>query len=248
MKAILTYHSIDDSGSPISVPAPVFRRHVEWLAARGPRVVTVDELLGQRGTEPAVAITFDDAFESFADIAWPLLREYGLPVTLFVPTAHVGGTNEWGGIGQRGIPVLRVLGWDRIARLANEGVIIGSHTRSHPRLDRLPAAAIHDELEGSAVGIEARIGARPTGLAYPYGAHDARVTDAAARTYAWACTTELRPLGPADEPHRLPRLDAYYFRSAGTLEAWGRTRLKLYVRARAGVRRCRELFAAASGR
>ena len=33
MKAILTYHSIDESGSVISIPEATFRRHVAWLAA-----------------------------------------------------------------------------------------------------------------------------------------------------------------------------------------------------------------------
>ena len=86
MRAILTYHSVDESGSPISIAPAAFRRHVAWLAAHGPRVVSVDELLRLPPTAAAVALTFDDAFVNFADLAWPLLREHRLPATVFVPS------------------------------------------------------------------------------------------------------------------------------------------------------------------
>jgi peptidoglycan/xylan/chitin deacetylase (PgdA/CDA1 family) len=36
----------------------------------------------------AVLLTFDDAYEDFEQHAWPILKRYGLPVTLFVPTAY----------------------------------------------------------------------------------------------------------------------------------------------------------------
>jgi peptidoglycan/xylan/chitin deacetylase (PgdA/CDA1 family) len=36
----------------------------------------------------AVHVTFDDAYTDFAEHAWPVLRRYGVPVTLFVPTAY----------------------------------------------------------------------------------------------------------------------------------------------------------------
>ena len=44
MRAILTYHSIDDSGSPISVSPAAFRRQLEWLVAERVRVVPLSEL------------------------------------------------------------------------------------------------------------------------------------------------------------------------------------------------------------
>jgi peptidoglycan/xylan/chitin deacetylase (PgdA/CDA1 family) len=33
-------------------------------------------------------VTFDDAYEDFAEHAWPRLRRLGIPATLFVPTAY----------------------------------------------------------------------------------------------------------------------------------------------------------------
>jgi len=36
----------------------------------------------------AVLITFDDAYADFAEIAWPILKRFGLPATMFAPTAY----------------------------------------------------------------------------------------------------------------------------------------------------------------
>jgi peptidoglycan/xylan/chitin deacetylase (PgdA/CDA1 family) len=248
MKAILTYHSIDDSGSPISIPEGAFRRHVEWLARHGPPVVTLDELLRLPRDAQAVAITFDDAFVNFAHTAWPVLRDHRMPVTLYVATDHVGGTNTWGDSTGAGIPSLPIMDWDAVVRAAGEGVTIGSHTCTHPHLPRLPHARVVDELERSAERIKSMIGERPAGLAYPYGAYNQHVVSAAASTYDHACTTELRLLKAEDTPYRLPRLDMYYLQTDGMIEAWGTARLRMYLQARASARRCRELLISVSNR
>ena len=97
MRAILTYHSIDASASPISVSKEVFASHVEWLATGRVRVTTVDELLRLPDSADAVALTFDDGFENFGEIAAPALARHALPSTLFIVSDYVGRTNAWGG-------------------------------------------------------------------------------------------------------------------------------------------------------
>lgn len=247
MKAVITYHSVDPSGSVISIDAAAFRRQVEWLAKHGPRIVTVDELLELPANTAAAAITFDDAFVNFAVHAWPILRDHALAVTVYVPTDHVGGNNVWSA-GDRFIPQLPLLDWDTLGRLAGEGVTLGSHSCTHPYLSRLGTARIHDELNRSADQLEQRAGVRPKGLAYPYGDHDARIVAATALLYDHACTTELRILHHVEDRHRLPRLDAYYLRQPDALESWGTSRFRLYLRARAGARRARQLLALGSHR
>jgi hypothetical protein len=69
MRAVLTYHSIDESGSVVSVPEAAFRSHVEWLASGAVRVVPLEELLSMDDGVDAVAITFDDGPESFGAVA-----------------------------------------------------------------------------------------------------------------------------------------------------------------------------------
>jgi peptidoglycan/xylan/chitin deacetylase (PgdA/CDA1 family) len=245
VRAILTYHSIDASGSPVSVDEGAFRRHVCWIAGGGVPVVTLEEIVrmpADRGH--ALAVTFDDAFASFGTTAWPLLRDHGIPATLFVATGHVGGANDWGGTDGVAIPRLPLLGWDALGRLAEEGVALGGHTRSHPDLRRLEGARLEDEVAGCAAEIEARTGRAPRSFAYPYGAWDDRVAAVVGRSFALACTTVMRPLAPGSDPLRLPRLDAYYFRDNRRLEGWGSAGFRRYVALRAAVRRVRGSLAA----
>jgi colanic acid/amylovoran biosynthesis glycosyltransferase len=92
--AVLTYHRIGDpaDGPPgmISATPSGFRAQMRSLARTG-RVVSLDDVLrardgGARLPHHAILLTFDDAYEDFAAHAWPVLRDHGLPVTLFVPT------------------------------------------------------------------------------------------------------------------------------------------------------------------
>jgi len=230
VRAILTYHSIDDSGSAISVPASVFARHVAWLRSGRVRVTSIPELLTLPPEADAVALTFDDGFCNFAVDAAPLLQEF--PVTLFVVTDHVGRSNEWGGRPARGIPTLPLLDWPALARLADSGVTLGAHSRTHPDLATISPAAINDELAGCAERLQKEIGVAPELFAYPYGSVTPAAVAAVAARFRWACTTELRSLGVHERMAELPRIDMYYFRQPGQLESWGTARFHAYLAAR----------------
>ncbi len=243
MRAILTWHSVDPSGSPISISPHDFRRQVDWLASGQVPVVSVGELLALPEGAPAVALTFDDGFVSFATEAAPLLLERHLPVTLFVVTSHVGRDNRWGGRGDRGVPVLPLLDWDELGRLREIGITVGAHTQTHPRLTRLDMPRLEQELWVAADEIERRMGQPPEGLAYPYGVVDHRVAEVAAARYRWACTTELRPFSGAELPYRLPRLDAWYFRDTSRLVEWGSAEFRARLWCRRQGRRLKSLTA-----
>lgn len=54
----------------------------------------------------AVHVTVDDAYRDFRDVVWPVLRELGIPVTVFVPTGYPGRPE-------------RAFWWDRLHRAAS---------------------------------------------------------------------------------------------------------------------------------
>jgi peptidoglycan/xylan/chitin deacetylase (PgdA/CDA1 family) len=239
VRAILTYHSIDASGSPISVDRKAFEGHADWLASGRVATATLEDVAFDRCGSDAVSVTFDDGVETFASEAWPILREREIPVTLFVVTEAVGRTNRWSDDRAHGIPELRLLDWDELGKLVNEGVSIGSHTRTHKRLTEADGDALRDELQGSRETIRRRLGVEAESLAYPYGAVDAKVVRAAQDVYDIACTTELRALAAADAPALLPRIETYYLRRRDSLQSWGTTRFKRYLAARAWLRSLR---------
>lgn len=243
MKAILTWHSIDDSGSPISVAPAAFARQVAWLASGQVRVTTVEELLRLPDSADAVAVTFDDGFRNVAERAAPLLAAHALPATIFVVSRHAG-TNAWGGVADAGVPTLPLLNWDELARLREQGFSVAAHSRTHRRMGGAGAAVLEDELLGCAQDIAARTGEAPRGFAYPYGDVDAAAADMVRRHYDWGCTTELRVLTAGDDRACLPRVDMYYFRDPGRLERWGSARFRCYLTLRHQARRVRRRFVA----
>lgn len=243
MRAILTYHSIDDSGSPISVGREQFRRHCEFFSSGRVRVVPLPALLSLPDGDPAVALTFDDGFANFWTDAAPELEQRGLPATVFVVTDHVGAKNSWGGRSSPDIPELPLMDWEQVARLSERGFEVGAHTRSHPHLTSVPAAQLDHEVGGSADEVQSRIGRRPRTFAYPYGAVDARSAGVARRHFEASCTTDLRALQTSDDRALLPRLDMFYFRSAGVLEQWDTVTFSLRLWMRARGRQLRGLLA-----
>lgn len=244
MRAIFTYHSIDASGSPISCHPDAFERHLAWLGSGRIRVTTIEDLVTLPPSADAVALTFDDAFVNFEQVAAPRLHARGLPATLFVVTDRAGSANDWGGRRAAGIPHLPLLDWDALARLAERGFRIGAHTRSHPDLTRLPADAAEEEIRGSADAIERRIGTRASTFAYPYGRVDARAVAAVSKLFAFACTTEFQTLGLGANNALLPRLDMFYFQHPGALDGFGSPTFATRVAFRHALRRVRRLASA----
>jgi peptidoglycan/xylan/chitin deacetylase (PgdA/CDA1 family) len=233
MRAILTWHSIDESGSPISTPPAIFARQLAWLRSGRVRVVPLTELATLDDGISAVALTFDDALASVAEAALPGLIQAGLPATIFVATAHVGSDNRWHGQAAYGVPVFPVMTWEQLGEAQDGGIEIGAHTQTHPDLRQCGEAALQRELRGASEDIERALGSPPEAFAYPYGAHDQRIRNAASEVYRFSVTTDLRPLGAGDTPHALPRLDAWYFRDPQWLQRWDTAALRGYL----GVRR-----------
>ena len=225
----------------------VFRRQIVWLARSAVRVVPLDTLMALPDDGDAVALTFDDGFVNFGDIAAPLLADHGLPSTLFVVADAVGRTNRWPGRPDRGVPELPLLDWDTLGRVAEQGVAIGGHTRSHVELSGLTIDRLTDEILGGADRIAEALGQAPSSFAYPYGTVTEAAANLVAARFAWGCTTEMRSLTGHDDRARLPRIDMFYLRESGQLERWGTARFRYHLRLRAGARLVRRRLRALTG-
>lgn len=249
MRAVITYHSIDPSNSAISITEAEFRRHVRWLASSRVPVVPLDDFLAGASDSDAVALTFDDGFESFSAVAADVLSERGLPATVFIVTGRVGGTNAWnaGGVSSS-LPVLPLLNWAGIARVAEAGFTLGSHGRTHRRLPALEAQEVGDEVAGSLDDFRRELGLSPAAFCYPYGDVTERERNVVANSYRMAVTTDLRVVGRHEDPYLVPRVDAYYLRRPGRLEMFGTPEFERYLRARSRGRRLRNRVVRLLGR
>jgi peptidoglycan/xylan/chitin deacetylase (PgdA/CDA1 family) len=211
VRAILTFHSIDDSGSVVSFPPSTFASLLAALDRAKLPVCDLDTLLSP-ATARGVALTFDDGMRSLHEHALPVLREHNVASHLFLATGAVGGSNRWAAQ-PAGIPEFEMLDWDQLSRLQEGGMRIESHTHSHPDLRSVDAGRIAEECERADRTIEERLGRRPAYFAYPYGRHDARARDLARARYRASVTVALGELRGGEDSAALPRLDTYYLRS-----------------------------------
>jgi len=169
---ILTYHAVGSSAygdhlglNTISVER--FCEHLDILASMStapllPLEITHDQL--------KISITFDDGYADNLYIAAPLLAERGIPFTVFVTSDFIRGQVDG---------FLSPSDLKQLSRMP--GATIGAHGRSHCDLTKCGKEELRVELEDSKHYLEDLIGLPVKGLAYPYGASDMRVRDAAQR-------------------------------------------------------------------
>jgi peptidoglycan/xylan/chitin deacetylase (PgdA/CDA1 family) len=234
MKAIITFHSIDDRGTVLSFPPSKFSEMVTDLLDSEIAICTLDKLLSP-DTDNAVAITFDDGMHSVYEHALPVLKDAKVPSHLYLTTGYIGGENNWP-TQPAGASAFDMMGWHEIEACVEAGMHIENHTVSHPNLCKLSQAKIEDECEVADHYITKYLGRRPKHFAYPYGAYDARVSEVVGKKYESCVTTELLPLGRKLVTAELPRLDSYYlqnWRSYNRIfspSANGYLRLRHYLR------------------
>lgn len=237
MRAILTFHSIDDYDSVISCSPRYFSLLLETLAAKDLPVLDLDTLLAP-DTSRGVSITFDDGMRSVYDNALPVLRDHGAPAHVFVATTAINSDRRWP-YDDSGLPDYDMMGWDELAALHEANVSIECHTHTHPDMRTLSPQQLSDECDQADELIAARLDRRPAWFAYPFGYHNPAVRDFARGHYRGAVTTELRSLSAREDSAALPRIDSYYLRSEWRIRHFGSTLVQAYLASRNLLRNLR---------
>ena len=211
---VLMYHAFAQGGDRerLVVRRRDFSRQMRLLALLRFRVIGFEELLDLvRSGEPlprrSAAITIDDGYLDNLEIAAPILRRHRFPVTIFLVSGRLGGSNDWG---DRGVVADRpLLSLDQITGLREEGSVrFGAHTRNHARLPEASDETLLAEVSGSREDLERALGDPVEAFAYPYGKFDQRVARAVAEAgYRGACTVESRLACPGEDPMLVPRIE-----------------------------------------
>ena len=244
MDAILTFHSIDDSGSPLSYRPPELEALLDDLAIEGVRVVPLAELLtAAPARSHRVVLTFDDGIRSVHRTALPILVRRRLPAMLYVVTEAVGKSDAWRSQ-TVGMPSFDLMSWNELREARDMGFAIGSHTATHRHLRTLGEEEWHAELAGARARLEEQLGIAVQDFAYPYGTYDDDAVARVGAVYRSAVTTDLG-FTTGESLYRLPRIDTYYLRHVrARLPLFG-GRTRRYLRFRSALRRLRRVAALA---
>jgi peptidoglycan/xylan/chitin deacetylase (PgdA/CDA1 family) len=213
---ILIYHSVsDDPANPFAVSPAAFRRQMAHLSSHC-AVVPLSKLTamirdGRELPDRAVAVTFDDGYEDNYLNAFPVLKEFRIPATIFLVA---GAIRDDADSGETDPGEIRFMSWGQAREMAGSGIAFGSHTLSHPSPALLPPEELTREFSESKRVMEQRLGEPVTGLAYPYGTYrdvDGRVTDAARQAgYSYACMAVNGTCGKGTDLFALPRTKIEY--------------------------------------
>ena len=125
---VLIYHRFGEDKYPsTNIDTGRFREQLEYLKTHNYNIIPLWKLvdsLHQGSGLPArsVVITIDDGYRSVYEKAWPLLKEYGYPFTVFL-YAKATENKHW-----------NYLTWDQVREMKAAGVDFQDHGFAHEHM------------------------------------------------------------------------------------------------------------------
>ncbi|MDR3404376.1 MAG: polysaccharide deacetylase family protein [Chthoniobacter sp.] len=215
----LCYHNIDEKGSKaLTISVAEFEKEMDAIKANGFTVIPMQDFLAWRRGEKSIPnksclITIDDGWVSAYTNAWPILKKYNYPFTLFIYINYVGT----GG---------KSMSWDQLAEMRDAGVDIESHTYSHSSL-KVPGGNVdakakalikqdvaalgvdgwlRKEIIGSKEVLEKQLGIKCNVFAYPFGVWSPKAVEIVKEAgYEAAFTVYGQQLHPSSQKELLGR-------------------------------------------
>lgn len=200
---ILIYHQVGGgSGRQMDIDVGTFAAHLGWLAEHAV-VVDYEQAVAAPATDRLeVVLTFDDGYADVYEHAFPLLRERGMPFTLFLTTEPV----------ETGIPLYddgrsTPLGWWQVEEMLASGLLtVGVHTHRHPDLRLLPPTEVEADLAASDELVARRLGVEARHFAYPWGYWSPEADQVVRERYATAVLGRPGAVDDAADRYLIPRI------------------------------------------
>lgn len=170
---ILMYHSISDDREDavhpyyrVNTSPAVFAEHMKYLHEQHYKVIMLAQVLERLNSSnnregKFAVITFDDGFRDFNEQAFPILRQYGFPATVFLPAGLIGDQHQE-------FKEKELLTWGEIRDLRKKGVVFGSHSLTHRQMKLISREEVKQEVVQSKEILEDKLGERIDSFSYPY--------------------------------------------------------------------------------
>ena len=191
---VLYYHCVNDNITGIRelfVSPGEFDKQMAFLRDHGYTVITFAQLDRAASYTRPIIITFDDGYEDNYYNAYPILKKYGFPATIFLISGNI---DKPGFLKKSEILAMTDL------------INFQSHTVSHPYLTQVKAKALEYELAESKRQVEALTGQPVSVLAYPIGDYNQQVIEATRRYYRYAVVMGGGLYHLGDDPYRIKRV------------------------------------------
>lgn len=220
---VLTYHKLGPRPKcarlkGLYLSTALFRRQLEELRAADFTSGSLAECAGPR-TGRRIVLTFDDGHVNVLRHGIEPLCKTRFTAMQFLAADLLGKRNEWDiAVGEAPEPIMDTV---QVREWLAAGHDIGSHTRTHPYLTRLPAVKAREEIAASKKKLEDLFGRQIEHFCYPYGDWNPTVRDLVIEAgYHTACTTKFGVNDAGTSPFALKRIMTRY-RSRNWKEAKG---------------------------
>lgn len=214
---VLTYHSLDESGSWTSISPELFKKQMAYLIRNDYHCISlrgwIETVISRRQCPPRTfVLTFDDGYKDNYEIALPILKAHKFTATVFVVTGQIGMSAVWEK--KEGIPDLPMMSVEDIREMSKSGIDIQPHSHNHPSLPKLEEAGIKEEILCSKGTIEAITKKEADLFCYPYGHYDNRVISLLKNQgFKGAVTIDFGRDDAGADPFRLKRIGSARFRT-----------------------------------
>ena len=202
---ILMYHSVENGAPPenrLVVSPQTFDRQMRFLKEHRYNVISLERLAGLLKAKAVippwtVVITLDDGYRNNYTEAFPILKRYGLPATIFVIVKEVGR------------PQHDRLSWEEIKEMQSSGLItVGSHCLGPEPLINIPSPQqLHAEVFNSKMILQQQLGRDVVLFSYPEGMFTPHIRQLVIDAgYLAAVGTTPGKTYPSDDRYVLKRL------------------------------------------
>ncbi len=170
---IMLHHVSDDplheSLKPYSISHKSFLQLLDYLEEHQYHTICFDDIVKNKNAakQKTVILTFDDCPKHLFDFAIPELQKRKMKAVFYMPTAHLGGYNDWDAA--EGRTRVDLMNEDDLKELNRLGMETGAHSHHHIHLKKVDEKTVEFEVKESKQLLELIIGKEVISFAYPFG-------------------------------------------------------------------------------
>ena len=190
------YHRFEENNYPsTNIKIDIFKKHINLIKNSNLNFYNPEEFtknFNKVKKRKKILITVDDAFSSFYENAWPVLRNHKIPFILFVSTEAVGNKGY--------------MNWSQIKEIEKEEfAYIGNHSHSHDYLTKFDFKKFVEDIDESIQIFKNKLGYNPIFFSYPFGEYNLEQKNYISNNFEFAFGQHSGVIDLNKDMYELPR-------------------------------------------
>ena len=192
----IMYHRFEENKYPsTNIRLDIFKKHINLIKDSNLIFYNPDEFsknFKEVKKQKKILLTIDDAFMSFYENAWPILKKEKIPFILFVSTKAVGNKGY--------------MSWSQIKEVEKEKfAFIGNHSHSHDYLTKFTFQNFVEDIEKSIKIFNDKLGYNPSFFSYPFGEYNLEQKNYISNNFKFAFGQHSGVIDLNKDRYELPR-------------------------------------------